>query len=252
MKKAALFSALTTLLVTGCSTVAPAPPYTTKQHPEKYLFQMVAVDIPENPSKQDSLFTPPTIDELLLLPEATVFEFPVVYASLGETVINDQTKPLVVNERTYKLKPSRFFGKDRIIYDQETVKIGGYSEVSFEKLEDRGALCHLKFSRKELNGYREESIAPPIPDKDMRVSIPFFRAIGQNGKFDCLRVGTWVSMGNVSRIRNTENSSAKESGTSASTYLFVRILPPEGVAFETSPPPIVWSSFIKTPLRQTP
>jgi hypothetical protein len=247
MKKAALFSTLTALLVvSGCSTVPPAPPYTTKQHPEKYLFQMVSVDLP------GALSEPVSMDSLSLHPEATVFEFPVVYASPGETVINDQTKPLVVNERTYKLKPSRFFGKDRIIYDQETVKIGGYSEVSFEKLEDRGALCRLKFSRKDLNGYREESIAPPIPDKDMRVSIPFFRAIGQNGKFDCLRVGTWVSMGNVSRIRNTENSSAKESGTSASTYLFVRTLPPEGVAFETSPPPIVWSSFIKTPLRQTP
>lgn len=204
-------------LLTGCSTELYSAPYTTKQHPKKYLFQMISVDLPKN--LQPHILT----DGLIFNPKATVFEFPVVCASPGETVINDQTKPLLVNKTTYKLKPARFFGQDRIVYDQETVKIGSYSEVQFEELTDRGALCVLKFSRKELIGFREEQVGT---NQDTRVSIPVFREDKLNAKVDCLLIGAWVrSEAHPARI--TDNST-----TNFVTYTAVRLLPPKGVPFE--------------------
>ena len=93
-------------LISGCSTT----PTARKPHPEKFTFQVVGVQIPNsalqkheidfggNSNKiynelegdQSPLISNMEFEKLIQYPTAKIIEFPIVEATLGETVINDQ------------------------------------------------------------------------------------------------------------------------------------------------------------------
>lgn len=94
------------VLISGCSTT----PTALKPHPDKFTFQVVGVEIPDsalqkheidfggNSNKiynelersQHPLISKVEFEKLIQYPTAKIIEFPLVVATLGEKVINDQ------------------------------------------------------------------------------------------------------------------------------------------------------------------
>jgi len=226
MKKAFLFIVLTALLViTGCSTATV--PSTPKPHPEKYALQILRIEAPASSTKIPELTLgfslntemrkPPAIADLLNNPDAKVYELPVVYAGIGETAINDQTK-IISAPKSYEPKVDTN-GIVSVVYSDDTTKVGQYVEWTLQKVENGEVTCDLWFFDKSLVGSFKYEVAPATKTQDaVTAFMPKFKALEMKTKIS-ITPGNWIPMGGL--------SAAKNPTLVTDRHLFVQILPPQ-------------------------
>jgi hypothetical protein len=202
MKNTVLFPALTALLlVAGCSTTTTLT--TPEKHPGKYALQVIQIEVPL-PETHETLSScamiSDDVESLLKNPQAVITEFPIVYAAVGETGINDQTETLTFPDI------------------DEPAKVGRYTEMTLQEVGNGMASCDLWFYNKSLQGMQKtgETSKPVFKKREMKTQI-------------ALVPGNWMSMGG-SIIEKTEDfSSGKkvlQKTTRTRTVLAIRILPP--------------------------
>ena len=220
MKKTALFSILTALLViTGCSTTDPCTP---KQHPEKYAFQALWIEIPAEQVNQSQphQFSHDEIEALLKNPKAVLTEFPVVYAAVGETVVNDQTKKIPAHE-TYEVKADTN-GVIEVVYIDGTVRVGRSAEITIQKVENSHATCVLNLYANSLSGTQEFAVAPATETrKSVTASLPLFKRKSMKTTMD-IPLETWRSAGSIMQTNN---------GLPVLNLWTSRLIPPKGAKF---------------------
>lgn len=199
MKKVARFPALTALLlVASCST--PTVPSTPKQIPEKYALQFIRIEAP-TPDKPPTLSPLDTfsndIDGLLKNPDAVVTEFPIVYAAVGETAVQDQTETITFPNN---IKPA---------------KVGCYVKVTIEKAEKGTASCDLDVFNQTLQGMEQTGAVPTPVLKQQSIKTQV-----------SLASGDWMSMGGLIGETVKDINTGKKTKTAMEKHLFVRIFPP--------------------------
>jgi len=259
-----LFLLPTLLFITGCSTTTvPSAP---KPHPEKYALQVILIEVPgelanSSPITQGekSYFLttpdakaaalariPPQVTELLENPDAKISEYPVVYATVGETAINDQTETLSF-PTTYEPQADSN-GVVSVVYNHhKDIKIGKYTEWAPKKIENGAVTGDLWFYEKTLLGMQKYDVAPANGSHaPVSASLPIFKAREMKTKVT-LVPGAWISMGGL-----TSTKKEGDESTTTTTYFAIRTLPPKGIPFEsTQPTPQVFrfpvSELIKSP-----
>ncbi len=222
MKKPLLFITLPALLfIAGCSTTTA--PTTPAPHPDKYALQIIRIEIPASDTKSTSLFVPvPTkdIETLLSDPNATITEFPIVYAAIGETAINDQTETISAPE-SYEAKANTN-GVVSVVYSAGTTKVGRYVEMTLQKVEDSEATCDLWFYEKTLRGMHKYDVAPATENQEaVTASLPMFKVLETKTEVT-LVPGAWISMGGLTGTKKEGDQS-----TPTTIYFAIRILPPQ-------------------------
>ena len=184
-------------LFVGCSTTPSSP----KPDKTKYAFQCLQVTAPDSlvqkmtfntnavvesysPLKKENLLgkqerlsgekecstpavlnlTDSQIEGILKSPDVEVHKFPVVYADLGESVTNDQTKSVSLPE-DYEVVDGKAVAKEKIC------KLGDFTSVRVDKIENGAISYHLTVSHRELVGFDEYKI-----EHGLEVKMPFFEA----------------------------------------------------------------------------
>ncbi len=247
MKRSLLLITLSTLFFfTGCATTTvPSDP---KLHPEKYALQVLLIEVPVVDTEPTSAYAPApkrNIEALLKNLNAIVTELPIVYAAIGETAINDQTETISA-PKNYELKTDTN-GVVRVIYSDDTKKVGQYVEMTLQKVENHRATCDLWFYNKSLQGMQKYNVAPATETQDaVTASMPIFRTQGMKTQVTLIP-GNWISMGGL--IGGT----AKNAKNAVEKHTFVRILPPKGVPFNpTQPTPQVYRFPVSELEKTTP
>lgn len=234
MEKILRFIALTVLLfIAGCST--PTTPSTPKQKPGKYVLQILHIEVPADGTAISSFTPVPTRDIEILLknPKASVTEFPIVYAAIGGTAINDQTESVSFPEN-YKLMTNTT-GAISVIYNQhKDIKLGQYVEMTLKKVDNGNAICDLNFYERSLQGMQIYAVAPATETQDaVTASLPIFKSRGMKTQMT-LTPGSWISAGGVIGETVKDVNTGQETKTAVEKHLFVRIIPPKGVPFNST------------------
>ncbi len=249
MKKSLLLITLSALLfIAGCSTTSV--PSTPKPHPEKYALQVLLIETPAIGTEPTSAYVPaPTrnIEALLKNPNATVTELPIVYAAIGETAINDQTKTISA-PKNYELKTDTN-GVIRVVYDNATAKVGQYVEMTLKKVENDEATFDLLFYEKSLQGMQRYDISPATESQDaLTAFMPIFKMYKTDTDIT-LALESWLQMGGLIRETVQGINTGKETKTAIEKHTFIRILPPKGVP--VNPPKIDPTAYRFTPNNLT-
>ena len=166
------------------------------------------------------------IEALLNDPNAAIIEFPIVYAAVGETAINDQTETIHA-PKTFEAKTE---GNEvvGVIYSDETKKVGRYVEMTLKKVENGNATFDVWFFEKELFGMQKYQVAPATETQAVvTASLPIFKGLETKTKVT-LALGSWIGMGGL--ISEQIDNADTKGKTVNKTYrfLFLRILPPAG------------------------
>jgi len=233
MKKIIL-SLFVASLISGCSTTPSSP----KPHKIKYTFQCLQVTSPDlliqeltfgfdtnavagnyGQLKKDNLFgkqhvtTPASItlthtqfEELIKRPNVEIAEFPIVYAGLGESVTNDQTKSVSLPE-DYDIVDGK-----AVVVKEKIIKLGYSVAVTIDKIENGAISYHLNASHLELRGFDEYKT-----ENGISVKMPFFerRSVDTNLT---QKPNSWLVMGGL--------IDEKPDGKKVNMMIFVRIIPP--------------------------
>ena len=212
MKKALLFTSLAALLfVAGCSTAIPSTP---DPHPEKYTLQILQIETPTVDAETTSTFTPAPpvdVDALLKNPKTSITEFPIVYAAVGETATNDQTKPYLLPD-TYEIHDKD--GQLLLTSGDEIARIGRSVEFTVFEIKDGLVSYQMKVDDHTVNGSHHYDLADKKSGKTVAVSLPSFNTKKIDTKMKQYP-GNWISMGGLTTTSNT------------TSYFAVRILPPQ-------------------------
>ncbi len=220
-------------LISGCSTTPSSP----EPHKTKFAFQCLQVTSPDSlvqeltfsfdanevaenygQLKKDNLFgkqhvtTPASItlthtqfEELIKRPNIEIAEFPVVYAGLGESVTNDQTRSVSLPE-DYDIVDGKVIAKEKII------KLGYSVAVTVNKIENGSINYHLNASHKELAGFDEYKT-----ENGLVVKMPYFK--GRSIDTDLTHEpNSWLVMGGL--------IDEKSDGKKINKMICVRIIPP--------------------------
>jgi hypothetical protein len=251
MKKAALFSTLTALLlVSGCST--PTVPSTPKQKSGKYALQFIRIEttVSEQNASQMLSNTNPTTDaqsdwralsgvpnkteDLLKNPEAVIIEYPIVYAAVGETAVNDQTKHCHLPE-TFKVVPDKT-GNPEVVYSDEIKGLGRFVEFTVSGVENGKVSYHVIARDTELAGMQNYDTG--VEDKNQKkliASLPVFKKTGIDTAMT-QTPGTWIGMGGLISEKTENVNSGEVKKIRIKKFMFVRVLPPKDVPFRTTQP----------------
>jgi len=237
MKNLALLAILTVLLLaTGCATTQQGPS-TPEPQPDQYALQVLRIEIPIQDLSIQSLTTRQDIDAMLQNPESDITEFPIVYAGIGETAINDQTETISA-PKSYEPKTNAN-GVVSVVYSDDTAKVGQYVEMTLQKVENGTATCDLWSYEQTLQGMQTYNVAPATETQaTVTASLPIFRKNELRTKIN-LALGSWLPMGGVIREKAEDFSSGKakegeKTTTSISTW--TRILPPKDMTIEPPAP----------------
>lgn len=238
MKKTILFSILTALLfITGCTTLSTQKqrPQVPERIPGKYAFQAIRIEVPMNEEGTPSSPLAPSdeIEEMLKNPKAILMEFPVVYAAVGETAVNDQTKTISIHE-PFEVKTNSN-GVIEIAYRDRTVKVGKYTSLTIKTVEKDNVSLDLWFYEKSLNGTQEYAVAPATKtQKSVTASLTLFKKTEVKTSVS-IAPSLWFPMGGLIKDKDGKFSSEEKKGPqigSSKVFSFIRILPPKEMNFE--------------------
>ena len=213
MKKI-FMSMIVVAFISGCSTTPSSP----KPHKTKYTFQCLNLTLPDAvfqkltfktaPNFHQNVITlsQPQIEEVLKNPTVKISEFPVVYAALGETVTNDQTKAV-----SMAVDAKVVDGK--IVYTEEPQKIGKAVVISLNKLEGDLLTYQLKLSDKQFVGFDKYKVSDELVAK-----MPYFE--GQSVDTEITqKANTWLTMWGITHESST--------GEKTQELICIRVIPPE-------------------------
>ncbi len=230
MKKVFLLAVLVApLLIAGCSTTTV--PSTPEPHPEKYALQILMIEVPSPDIAMKSyIMLPQDIDALLKNPNATISEFPIVYAAVGETAINDQTE--TISFPTMYEPQTDSNGVVSVVYNHhKDIKIGQLVEMTLQKVENGQATCDLWLYERTPRGMQNYNVAPATETQDaVTAFLPIFKGLETKTKMT-LALGAWVSLGGIVNEQTKINK-----------ILLFKILPPKGVEF-APPKEEKWTSY---------
>jgi hypothetical protein len=251
MKKIALFLTLTAILfVAGCSTPsAPATPSTPKQKPGKYALQFIRIEVPlpdTHTTLSSYAMVSDDIDGLLKSPEAVIIEYPIVYAAVGETTVNDQTTPYR-SFQTYEVEADEK-GNPKVVYgDEEVVGLGRFVEFTVNGVENGMVSYHVVARDTELAGMQKyDTGVPDENQKKLTASLPVFKKTGIDTEMT-QTPGEWIGMGGLTQEKTENFSSGKKSPPKikrTKKVSFIRIIPPKGVPFKATQPKKNQGTFV--------
>ena len=229
-------------LISSCTTTPSSP----KPHKTKYTFQCLSVSLPEavllsqafkfddnvfqhdfaQPPVDDDLFreklTHPSqqgikspipilthlqIEEILKNPDAEILEFPIVYAGIGESVTNDQTKVI-----SMAIDAEVIDGK--VIYTKEPYKFGKEVSITVNKVEVEGntVTYQLNMMSQKFIGFDEYKTK-----EGLIIKMPYFEGRGTHTEITqepCV----WIVMGGLMHQR--------DDGPKMNEIFCIRIIPP--------------------------
>ena len=212
MKKI-IISLFVVSLVSGCTTTHPTP----KPHPEKYTFQVISIEIPNEVAtgyihvtkgKNGDEITSMSVSDaeaLINHPRADIVEYPLVLAGLGESVTNDQTKATLFPE-DYTIVDGQAIPKEKII------GIGLFTSVTVEKIENEAISFHINASDNKFKEWQEY----PAGD-GLIIKMPFFNRRAIDTRLT-LKPNEWVTLGGLVGERS--------DGKKMSSFMGIRIIPP--------------------------
>ncbi|MBN2704099.1 MAG: hypothetical protein JXR23_07805 [Pontiellaceae bacterium] len=225
-------AALALLAVAGCST----NPTDLKPVKDKYTFQALSISLSttdSDPSASSfattqavsgfdssggsilptSISQPPIqedIEALLNNPNATIIEFPVVCAGVGETVTNAQTEVYVANVDAKIVD-------GEIVHEKESYDLGDSSTFTVLEILENGSIsCAFKISHTKLVGTEAYKT-----DEGIEIETPYFEALSR-GTHITLPPNTWFQMGG-SIDEHYDGTNRTETHRS----FYVRVLPPK-------------------------
>ena len=184
-------------LISGCSTTLTNP----KPHPDKYTFQIIGVEIPST----ESIAALSEVEEVINHPEATIIEYPIVIAGVGESVTNDQTKSVLFPE-DYSIVDGKAVAKEK------TEQMGYMVSIRFNEIKDGIISYHLNTYFKEFFGYDAYEA-----EKGISVEMPYFDSRSIDTDLS-QKINTWTLLGGLYE----ENS----DGNMVNQMFAVRIIPP--------------------------
>jgi hypothetical protein len=174
------------------------------------------------------------IEELLKNPEAVIIEFPIVYAAIGKTAIEDQTETISAPQTFEGITDTN--GVLQVVYDDETAKIGRYAEVTLQEVENDQATCDLWFYEKTLFGMQKYQLKRATETQNAVIaSLPIFKNNEMKTEVT-LHLGSWIGMGGLISEKIESFDSGEEKIIRTKKFSFVRILPPKGAPFKSTQP----------------
>lgn len=232
-------------LLAGCTSTIPstgsAPTIRTPEQiqvPEKYALQAILIEVevpalaPENiTSISDYSAFSEGPDELFKTPGAVVTEYPIVYAAVGETAVNDQTET-VAAPRTYSIITNTA-GQLDVAYSKETTQVGFYSEMTVQFADNGSATCAVKFSQNKCIGMPEHEAVPATENqKAVTASMPIFQGTGVETEI-ALAPGYWLAMGGCTHESIKDFNTGTAEKTRTKTLTAIRLIPPKGIPFDS-------------------
>ena len=196
-------SLLGVILISGCSTIPSDP----KPHSDKYAVQVLEVTTPGllDPGAPQAAGW---IEKTFKNPDAKVYEYPILYAAVGESVINDETKSVAMAE-DFNVVDGKAVAQEKI------QQLGRFLEVSITKVEHETITYKVNIQNRELFGFDTLQLEDGIV-----VQMPFLNAKKVTTELS-QPLGVWSSLGGVADTR-TENGNE----TSESFFFCIRIIPP--------------------------
>ncbi len=177
-------------LITGCKTTPLSP----EPHQTKYTFQCLIASIPDDVFQEIAVgnddntpilnFSELQIQAFIQHPKSTIIRLPIVYAKIGESVTNDQTK-------TIDMAVDADIVDGKVVYKKEPQHLG--EKVSVTVIENEEGIIRYKvdlMSRK-LVGYNDYET-----DGGLNVSMPFFEKRGVNTRIS-QAADSWVTLGGL-------------------------------------------------------
>jgi hypothetical protein len=198
--------------------------------PEKYALQAIRIEVPFDQDGAMSSTLPPSdeVEEMLKHPKAVLTEFPVVYAAVGETAINDQTKTIPVHT-SFEVKTNSN-GMIEVVYVDGTARIGRTVEITIQTIENSLATCALNLYENSLAGMQDYVAAPATETrKSVTASLPVFK-MNRIKTSITGSPGSWLSMGSLIKDEDGKFSPEKQMNPQTGVTRvssFMRILPPK-------------------------
>lgn len=215
------------LLISGCTTAPVSSPRTPQPHPTKFALQLLRIEvpIPDIHTTISSLsMVSDDIDALLKNPEVVVSEFPIVYASVGETAIDDQTTPYPTPKTIEAARDEK--GNLTVVSSDETSAVGRYVEFTIYEIKNDSVSYHIVASNTQLAGEQHVKLKAPDGETD---TICATRPIFRRNKIDTELTqapDTWLNMGGSISEKIEYRTSGKVKKTRVKKTSFVRILSP--------------------------
>ncbi len=157
-----------------------------------------------------------TVDKLLKLPGATIYEYPVFNATSGETAVYNETEPrevltdcAVVDGKTVKT--------------METVELGHFAEIVISQVNGSNITCEAKIGNRTLVGTEVRTL-----ENGDQVEMPFYNTMEVNTVLH-QAVDTWFMPGGVMNEQTTENGTT----TKQSKFILIRFMPCESGTAKT-------------------
>jgi len=201
-----ILSLISSILVSGCSTVPSEP----TPHDHKYTVQILEIDIPlKSPTtewvKYDSDLKKSDVEDNILDPDAKIFEYPIIYAKIGIPEIIDQTKE-VFFVRDFTIEG----GKAKT--QKGTQKLGTTIKVTLDEFDNETVSFHIDLHTKNLKGYDTMEVA------GAKVKIPVFskRQITTALKHN---LNSWIDLGSVEGTEHGDKESFQKQ-------FVMKIIPP--------------------------
>ncbi|VGO20587.1 hypothetical protein [Pontiella sulfatireligans] len=225
------------ILIAGCSTTPSSP----KPHKTKYAFQCLQVASPDSiiqelgfsydtnaviqnytQPKENDLFgkqhiTPPVsklpkpvltqsqIEDLIKRSDIELIEFPVVYAGIGESVTNDQTK-------TEAMAVDANVVEGNVVCRKEPYKFGKSVSITVNQVKDNVVNYKVDMMNRKFKAFDE------YKTKDgLVIKMPFFESRGLNTEISQPPY-VWTAMGGLIDQRN--------DGQKTHEIIIIRIIPP--------------------------
>ncbi|MDF7799699.1 hypothetical protein P4C99_09490 [Pontiellaceae bacterium B1224] len=198
--------ALALTLLCGCTS----KPITPKPHPEKYTFQVIALDIPESelpevPPLDLMKIVQADLGAFILNSKTSLREFPLVIAGLTESVTNDQTKAVSL--------PVDYSLVDGVAVATEEIQHLGYlTAVTVNDVQSGQVDVNLLASHKKLMGHDTYQAGDGVT-----VEMPYMEGRAVDTQIT-LTPNSWVMMGGL--------MSEESEGNQEYSFICARVIPP--------------------------
>lgn len=198
------FAALAAALLLGASAPGAEVPELPAPRGNQFAVELYKIVSPRRFDQKNFRREPESIAQMLHAGENTVTPHPVLYAELGGTAENDQTRMTLLPE-------------DFNVVDGKTVPInklypiGARTRIEFLSATERTAKIHIDFHHQELKGYEKYKLG-----RNIEAELPVFEVRKVNTEVD-LRLGSWVVLGGIE---------SQEDGKFRTSYYVIRISRP--------------------------